>query len=269
MGSAPQGGRSLPQALEAVDRIACEGKPIVVLSNSGKRASVNRRRIEELGFRKGSINHVVSSGEVAWRDLSSPDSRAGIATSGALLPICAAPGDARNWAEGSSAIKFADRLELAGNILLMGIPDDAEEDQFDSLFRKAARLGTGMICTNPDKVSLRGDRRNIAPGFLAQKFADMGGRVAWYGKPYPKVFDAVRNLYPEIPRDRFLMIGDSMEHDIEGAKRAEFLSMLVFSGIHDSLMAASKSDSELQLGIEALASEHATEMPDFCIEKLR
>ncbi|WP_245521488.1 Gfo/Idh/MocA family oxidoreductase, partial [Mesorhizobium sp. M2D.F.Ca.ET.178.01.1.1] len=37
------------------------------ISNSGKRAAPNERRLLKLGFEAGSWDHFVSSGEVAWR----------------------------------------------------------------------------------------------------------------------------------------------------------------------------------------------------------
>ena len=262
-----RGEGAFPDAVETVARLAREGKRVVVLTNSGKRASLNQRRIESLGFPRGAIDHVVSSGEVAWRDIASESGASANGKSNALFPISASPSDAREWLGGDSAIEFAFRPEQAQRLLLMGLADDAGENEFDSLFETAIRYRTGMICTNPDKISMRGGTRCIAPGFLAQKFADMGGHVEWYGKPYAAVFDAVRSLYPDIPRERFLMVGDSIEHDIAGANRAEFASMLVISGVHEPSLAA-KSEKEMLRGIETLAMDFGTGVPDYCIDAL-
>ena len=264
-----RGDGAFPWAIESVTRLAREGKRIVVLTNSGKRAAVNRKRIQSLGFPEESIEHVVSSGEVAWSYLRGDEISPGATRPGLLFPMCAANRDAQDWAGGDPSIVFADHPEHASNLLLMGTEDDAAEDEFDGLFETAIRREIGMICTNPDKVSLRGERRIIAPGFLAQRFASLGGSVVWFGKPFPKVFDAVRSLYPEIPRQRFLMIGDSMEHDIAGANCANFLSALVMSGVHKPALEVAKSERELQLGVEALSKEHGTASPDFCVERLR
>ncbi|MDE0305994.1 MAG: TIGR01459 family HAD-type hydrolase [Albidovulum sp.] len=264
-----RGAGAFPPAVQAVARLARKGKRTVVLTNSGKRAEVNRKRIESLGFPKGSINHVVSSGEVAWRDLTTERKLPNSQPAGALFPVCAAPRDAQDWADGDPSIVLVDKPELARHLLLMGLPDNTDEDAFDKLFDLAVGRDAGMICTNPDKVSLRGDRRFIAPGFLARKFAGLGGRVAWYGKPFSRVFDAVRDLYPDIPRERFLMIGDSMEHDIAGANRTGFMSMLVTSGVHGPAIGNAESDRVLRPGIEELARSYGTKMPDFCIRQLR
>ena len=34
----------------------------------------------------------------------------------------------------------------------------------------------------------------MSPGALAQKYKDRGGRVVFYGKPYPAIFEATKSI---------------------------------------------------------------------------
>ena len=47
--------------------IRAAGKKIVILSNSGKRAAENEKRMVQLGFAPDMWDHFLSSGEAAWR----------------------------------------------------------------------------------------------------------------------------------------------------------------------------------------------------------
>ena len=49
--------------LEALNRL---GKPVVIISNSGKRAASNIARMERMGLGRNLYGQMVTSGEVAW-----------------------------------------------------------------------------------------------------------------------------------------------------------------------------------------------------------
>ena len=55
-----------PFAVDAIKRLSKYGKPIVLLSNSGKRAQKNCERLERLGFDLNLFTAVITSGEVAF-----------------------------------------------------------------------------------------------------------------------------------------------------------------------------------------------------------
>jgi hypothetical protein len=56
-------------AMECLTRLKAQGKKVVLLSNSGKRASANRSRLLQFGFTAASFDHVLTSGEVAWQGI--------------------------------------------------------------------------------------------------------------------------------------------------------------------------------------------------------
>ena len=51
-----------------------------------------------------------------------------------------------------------------------------------------------MICTNPDLIVDRGNKRELCAGSVAMVFEKMGGNVIYFGKPYPEVYNqAIEN----------------------------------------------------------------------------
>ena len=59
-------------------------------------------------------------------------------------------------------------------------------------------------------------------------FEDLGGKVEYFGKPYPKVY----NQAASIKNKKVLCIGDNLNTDIKGANNQNFTSLLITNGIH-------------------------------------
>ena len=85
-----------------------------------------------------------------------------------------------------------------------------------------------FVCTNPDLIVDRGDVREFCAGSVAKIFEEIGGKVIYFGKPYPPVY----NLSAKINGKNVLCIGDNMNTDIKGANIQNFDNLLITSGIH-------------------------------------
>ena len=85
-----------------------------------------------------------------------------------------------------------------------------------------------MICTNPDLIVDRGEKRELCAGSVAMVFEKMGGKVVYFGKPYPEVYNqSVNNKNKKI-----LCIGDNLNTDIKGANLLNYDSLLISNGVH-------------------------------------
>ena len=84
-----------------------------------------------------------------------------------------------------------------------------------------------MICTNPDLIVYRGARREYCAGSLAAVFEALGGKVVYFGKPYPEIYKFCIKKNESI-----LVVGDNIRTDIRGANNMKFDSLLVTGGIH-------------------------------------
>ena len=85
-----------------------------------------------------------------------------------------------------------------------------------------------MICTNPDLIVDRGNKREYCAGTIAKIFEEEGGKVEYFGKPYPLVY----KLSSKIENKKILCIGDNLNTDIKGANLQNFSSLFISSGIH-------------------------------------
>ena len=123
-------------------------------------------------------------------------------------------------------------IEAADFILDTGPwdPDAAVEDSLPAMERGIARA-LPMVCANPDRVVIHRGRPMICAGALAARYAEMGGRVSWRGKPDPAIYDEALALLGT-SRSRTLCLGDGMPTDIQGAIAAGMDSVLVTRGIH-------------------------------------
>ncbi len=218
-----QGHTAYPRAIETLERLRSLGVPMAVLSNSGKRAAPNLRRIADLGFDPSLFQAVMTSGEALWRDLRSRQ-MAGLE----CFAVERTPGDARRWAEGLT-LSFTPSPEDAQVLLLMGVPDGAHLADFETLLTQRFEA---LICSNPDRRSPRGDDLSVmSPGALAHRFEEQGHDVTYYGKPHVAVFESVaRDLH--VPLTQILMVGDSLEHDIAGGAAAGCATALVCGGLY-------------------------------------
>ena len=260
-GSAPY-----PQAADAIAMLQEQGKHIVILSNSGKRADVNLKRIADMGLPAEHISGAVTSGEALRNDLLSGRLTINGKTPRTIFPICGKAGDAETWRGDASEIQITHTCDDSVDcIMLMGLPDGSSSEVHDDTFNKARELSIPLICSNPDKTSPRTGGLVISPGALADRYAKLGGQVIWYGKPYRPVYEAVMRCFPDIEPSRFLMVGDSLEHDIAGAQRVGFSGVWVRGGIHADAFDGSEDTNKLGSITHELAQGKGAQPPDFSL----
>lgn len=254
------GERALPHALAALNELQRRNKRVVLLSNSGRRAELNRRRLAAMGFNMGGFTAVVTSGEAAWSLLrhraGPPYSELGrrclLLTIGDDLGVVADLG-----------LELVDRPEAAEFILATGLEIPPKSlDDYRRLLEPAAARGVPMVCSNPDRVAPTARGLQIAPGSVAAIHAELGGTVHYVGKPhrpiYGACFDALEGLEPE----EIVAVGDSLEHDIAGAQNAGIASCFLTAGIHAADFPPGMSRAACQHVMDELCARHDTR-PDW------
>ena len=119
-------------------------------------------------------------------------------------------------------------IKDADYLLCSGLFDDHSNNlnYYKSLFSE--HISKKMICTNPDLIVDRGDKREYCAGSVAKIFEEIKGEVIYFGKPYPPVY----NLSSEIKNKKVLCIGDNLNTDIKGANIQNYDSLLITNGIH-------------------------------------
>ncbi len=101
----------------------------------------------------------------------------------------------------------------------------------DDLLKQAASLKLPAICVNPDLKARYGQENRYCAGMFTKRYEDFGGVAYYYGKPDSRFYNAViaKHLVG-YDKKKILMIGDTIETDIVGAKRAGIDSALVLTG---------------------------------------
>jgi HAD superfamily hydrolase (TIGR01459 family) len=88
-----------------------------------------------------------------------------------------------------------------------------------------------MHCLNPDRLVIRGGVPEACAGAIADLYVELGGRVDYYGKPYPAIYRHAMKLAGDPSPGDVLAIGDGLDTDILGAARMGFDCVYVTGGI--------------------------------------
>lgn len=228
----------IPGSIEAMRRLVNTGKTVGILSNSTQLASKEGGKFEKNGLVQGTHYHfLVTSGEVARQvflkeQLPFVTARKSFWLFGGVHPKFASH---EAIFEGS-AYRETDRMEHA-DFIYLSIPHINGEDQIDQeLFRPhVAQLlerGLPMVCPNPDQVAHEGRpaRAVIRQGTIARMYEELGGEVFYIGKPQPQAYIGAMDRFQSYgvtdPR-AVLMIGDTPETDVRGARRFGMSSALI------------------------------------------
>lgn len=256
------GAAMFPTALESMVELRKRGKTVVVMSNSANLAPV----IEEEGAKRGYFkdvhyNRAISAGDIAHMVFANDERELRYYLYG--KPI-----------KDMFADSYYQQVETPeeADFIFLGFPRSSKEndetmptciDDFKADLEHFQSLKKPLVCSNPDKTALfaKHPKPIICEGSLADYYREIGGEAVYFGKPHTNIYEHLLQDY-EIPRERILMIGDTLRTDIQGAKNAGIKSMLTLSGISYSEMLESGGTD-----IEAYAKEQGI-VPDYYIKSL-
>jgi HAD superfamily hydrolase (TIGR01459 family) len=255
------GKTAYPKAIECMARLAERGKKIVLLSNSSRRKGNSMKKLDAMGFASNTVIDVVTSGEMGWCGLAAPaaERRPPFDELQGNKVFVFGNGEEDDEYVKTAGLEFAE-IEEADFILARGM--FTMHDSEDVLFREgenkcsyweseatrslqiASLKQTPMLVTNPDFVRPDGNDSPM-PGMLAASYENIlaGGycakrRVFYVGKPHSLVYEEAFRLLKEdnagvaIDLGRICGVGDSLLHDIQGARRAGIDSIFIANGIH-------------------------------------
>ena len=237
-GTLHDGTTPYPGAVPGLARLRQAGIAVVLLSNSGKRAAPNAQRLEAMGIPRRLYDAFVTSGEAGWRMLAE-QRLAG--AEGVRRCLLLARGE-----EGAEVLNgtplAAVRAENAELVVIAGSEGDRRTlASYRAQLAPLAAAGIAAICLNPDRIMLTPDGPAFGAGRIAEEYAALGGAVTWVGKPYGAIYDEAMAELPGLDRARVAGVGDSVEHDVVGARDAGCRAVLVRQGI-----AAGASDAEIE-----------------------
>lgn len=241
------GSVAFPWSKECLVELKKLRKPVLFLSNSSRRCATNQAALERLGVSSDLYLDLITSGEVSWKILAGTcnvmSDVSAIREAKAVLTF----GNDSDDAEYMKDLPYrvvdaseADLLLARGCFSLYGREvRSATLKDFDDELQVAAKRGVPMLVANPDVVRPDGNASPM-PGRLAQRYRELGGPSAIFvGKPHPEVFQLARERLQEAgvaSSARVCMVGDSVWHDVRGARAAGLDVLLLCSGVHSEAL---------------------------------
>jgi HAD superfamily hydrolase (TIGR01459 family) len=207
------GAKPLFGAVECVQRLRQRNTAMALLSNTSKRAQEALKRITALGFAENSFVGAITSGESAYKHLSTRY-RGQACT-------------AITWASRDDAydrgldlkyvpVEAADVLLFHGSEVLAAGDKDVPlrfmstgilDTKLMEVLHIAASKNIPAVCANMDEVAVlpSGDL-GYMPGIVTQQYQRLGGKVAVFGKPLTEHFDEAIALTGTTDRSRILHV---------------------------------------------------------------
>lgn len=210
-----------PGAAERLCRWRGEGRCVILITNAPRTADAVTRQLARIGLRRDCWDGIATSGDAgieALNSLGRPVGFVGTAGDRAILE-----GRGVVIAENDSFTELA----CTGVTEARPLPEQYCAD----LERWAAR-DIEMHCLNPDRVVMRGGVLEACAGAIADLYEQLGGRVAWYGKPHAAIYRHALHLGGDPPAQQVLAVGDGLQTDMLGAARMGFDAVFVSGGIN-------------------------------------
>jgi HAD superfamily hydrolase (TIGR01459 family) len=132
----------------------------------------------------------------------------------------------------SRNVRIADDDDFTG-LACTGIREgEADPEAYRAELERLADRDVHMHCLNPDRLVVRGGVPEACAGAIADIYQMLGGRVTWYGKPFPAIYEHALDRAGNPPKDEVLAVGDGLQTDVLGAARMGFGTIFVAGGIH-------------------------------------
>ena len=237
-----EGARAIPNAVPAINSLQAAKVQIgYVTNNSSRKPETIAEQLRGFGLHT-EAQSVISSGLTAVELLAEK-----IPAGGKVLVV---GGEGLRYFVSSAGFKIVQSSEDQPAAVVQGFaPDVAWKDLAEASF--AIQNGAIWIATNSDWTLPQ--ERGIAPGngtLVSAVHTAVGQFPIVAGKPEPAIFNTALNVFK--PKAA-LFVGDRLETDVLGAKRAGVSSAIVLTGI------ATKKD---------LLAAKPEERPEYILETL-
>ena len=208
-----------PEAINVLKKLNKLNKRFVLLSNAPRPAKTVEKYLLNLSMDKIFLKNIFTSGEAALKTLEKNFYGKKFYHLGPVRDK-----DLFKPFEKDKTI-----LEKCDFILCTGLFENEESslDYYKNLLKKYTKIK--MVCTNPDLIVHRGKKSEYCAGSVAKVFEKLGGKVIYFGKPYPEIYKFCLKK-----NEATLAIGDNIRTDIKGANNMKIDSLFITNGIHEN-----------------------------------
>jgi len=207
------------KAIDTLEEISRANKSYVLLTNAPRPSKIVKAFLEKMGMDKKIREKTYSSGDAALSYLKKNYLNEKFYHIGPTKDF-----DLLLDFEKDKVKNIEESIYLLCTGLFVGRDEDLHF--YKKLFEN--HINKKMICTNPDLLVDKGEKRELCAGSVALVFEKMGGKVTYFGKPFPEVYNqSINNKNKKV-----LSIGDNLNTDIKGANLLNYDSLIISNGIH-------------------------------------
>ena len=211
------GVKLYPEAINVLENLNNLNKRFVLISNAPRPSKNVKNFLSKLKMEPSLTANIFTSGEAALKSLQKN-------IYGKNFFHLGPPRDNSLF---SGFDKNKKELDFADFILCTGLFEGHEDslNYYKLLLKNYTHLK--MVCTNPDLIVHRGEKKEYCAGTIAKIFEELGGHVIYFGKPYTDIYNFCIQK-----NERVLAIGDNIRTDIKGANNMKFDSLFIINGVH-------------------------------------
>ncbi|XVN43423.1 MAG: TIGR01459 family HAD-type hydrolase [Candidatus Rickettsia vulgarisii] len=260
-----EGNHNYPGVVDNVNRIIEKNKNIFFVTNAPRSAEHLLGKMTEWGV-KATKEMIVSSGELTVEmivNIVNNEKALGVQN-----PLVYHLKTDENDLIAKAELSITNDIDKANVLLLSLYCDEGKDldlDKYDEILKKAAEKKILTLCANPDFGIMQQGVYRYCAGYFAAKVKQFGGEVIYAGKPYPEIYNKVLNNFPNVPKNRILMIGDTFYTDILGANKIGIDSALVLTGNASKFHSQYYTIEEKLIHLKIAATEEEV-MPSFVIQ---
>ncbi len=263
------GEKAYDGVIECLKELKARNKHIIILSNSGKRASENKERLKKIGITPSLYDVILTSGEMAWQGMKNQDE--GFFKDLGKTCYLISRGNDRSIVE-DTGVDVVDDVKDADFLLISG--SDAPQmtlQDYEPVLKAAVRKRLTAICANPDSHGVMGKGLIMGPGTLAARYKDFGGVVHYIGKPHQPIFQRCIKIFQEqeIYPGHTIVIGDTMAHDILGGALVNIDTCLVKTGLHANAFKNKATPAETDKALNLIINQFNGVKPKYLVDTLR
>jgi len=197
-----------------------EGRTVILITNAPRTAEAVETQLGRIGLPRAAWHGISTSGEAgiaALRELGKPVGFIGTRADREILE-----------SKGLALVETGfDELACTG------LDDERHQvEDYRPQLERLVQRDVLLHCLNPDRIVVRGGVTEPCAGALADIVLELGGRVEWYGKPFPTIYRHALSLAGNPPAPQVLAVGDGLQTDVLGAARMGFDAIFIAGGIH-------------------------------------
>jgi glycerol 3-phosphatase-2 len=209
------GQTAIKSATKAVEALQATGKQVMVLTNGASLpAAETQIKLQELGF-KFALDHIVASRDALCQGFAKSFS----GTSNTVLWGVMARPDSQLLTLPIPSVALGNDSELFDNVsgfILLGASHWTQHQQtllVQSLCQNPRPVWVG----NPDLVAPREHDFSLEPGYFAHQLSCIKGvTLHFFGKPFSNIYQLACADLKNVPKQRIVMVGDTLHTDILG-----------------------------------------------------